>query len=280
MPPPPTGPQAPTAPTGPTGPASVDRALAILDAVADADRPLGAKALARTLGCALSTVYHLTGPLIARGHLARTPEGYVPGPRVPALHRAYQRHHGLGGGPVAELLGHLRRTAGAEAYFTAYRDGTITVVDTTAPLTDTGHPFTPGPEARAHATAHGKALLAELPRAARRRYLDDHGMARFTDRTITSPERFEAELARVRERGFAVSVGEADPAYTCLATTLPPPPPDPSGTAHGGAPAPGAVLALSLSLPTGDFRRRHGELRAALARAVPLFTAVIPTPRP
>ncbi|WP_370409880.1 IclR family transcriptional regulator [Streptomyces fradiae] len=255
-------------PTSPIGPQSVERALALLDAVADADRPVGAKTLSRTLGCALSTVYHLTGPLIARGHLARTPEGYVPGPRVPALHRAYQRHHGLGdlGGPVAELLGQLRRTAGAEAYFTAYRDGRITVVDTTAPVTDTTHPFAPGPEPRAHATAHGKALLAELPRAARRRYLDTHGMARFTDRTITSPERFEAELARVRDRGFAVSVGEADPAYTCLATALPPLP--------GGD---GVVRALSLSLPTADFRHRHGELRAALARAVPLFTASFPT---
>ncbi|MEU7028383.1 IclR family transcriptional regulator C-terminal domain-containing protein [Streptomyces sp. NPDC046275] len=252
--------------TPPTGPQSVDRALALLDAVADADRPVGAKALARTLGCALSTVYHLTGPLIARGHLARTPDGYVPGPRVPALHRAYQRHHGLGG-PVAELLGQLRRTAGAEAYFTAYRDGRITVVDTTAPVTDTAHPFAPGPEPRAHATAHGKALLAELPRAARRRYLDAHGMARFTERTITSPERFEAELARVREGRFAVSVGEADPAYTCLATALPLPPAED-----------GVVHALSLSLPTADFRRRHGELRSALARAVPLFTAALPHP--
>ncbi|MET9953820.1 IclR family transcriptional regulator C-terminal domain-containing protein [Streptomyces sp. NPDC006339] len=263
----PTGPVSGPVSGPPTGPASapqsVERALALLDAVADADRPVTAKALARTLGCALSTVYHLTGPLIARGHLVRTPEGYAPGPRVPALHRSYQRHHGLDGG-LAELLGRLRRASGAEAYFTAYQGGRITVVDTTAPVTDTAHPFAPGPEARAHATAHGKALLAGLPRPLRRRYLDEHGMARFTERTITSPERFEAELARVRDRGFAVSVGEADPAYTCLATVLP-------GRSDGVA------HALSVSLPTVDFRRRYGEVRAALARAVPLFTAGIGT---
>ncbi|MFG3346148.1 IclR family transcriptional regulator [Streptomyces sp. NPDC048018] len=245
------------------GPRSVERALALLDAVADAGGPVGAKALARRLGCALSTVYHLTGPLVARGHLVRTPEGYAPGPRVPALYRAYQRHHGLGG-PVGGLLAGLRRTSGAEAYFTAYRDGRITVVDTTAPVTDTAHPFVPGPEARAHATAHGKALLAGLPRPLRRRYLDAHGMARFTDRTITSPELFEAELARVRDLGFAVSVGEADPAYTCLATALP------------GRRRDGSVYALSVSLPTADFRRRHGEVRAALARAVPLLAEALP----
>ncbi|MFJ9823255.1 IclR family transcriptional regulator [Streptomyces sp. NPDC101160] len=277
-------------PTPSTGPQSVDRALALLDAVADAGRPVGAKALARTLGCALSTVYHLAGPLIARGHLVRTPEGYAPGPRVPALHRAYQRHHGIADGPVgavAGLLAHLRRTAGAEAYFTAYSGGRITVVDTTAPVTDTAHPFAPGPEPRAHATAHGKALLAGLSRAQRRRYLDEHGMARFTDRTITSTERFEAELARVRERGFAVSVGEADPAYTCFATVLPEygGGDDVGGGGHGhgghrgdggdGRRGDAVMLALSVSLPTADFRRRHGEVRAALARAVPLFVPLL-----
>ncbi|MGW5423668.1 IclR family transcriptional regulator [Streptomyces sp. NPDC003943] len=263
-----------------TGPQSVDRALALLDAVADAGRPVGAKALARTLGCALSTVYHLAGPLVARGHLVRTPEGYAPGPRVPALYRAYQRHHGIAEepmGPVAGLLAHLRRTAGAEAYFTAYRGGHITVLDTTAPVTDASHPFVPGPEPRAHATAHGKALLAGLSRAQRRRYLDEHGMARFTDRTITSADRFEAELARVRERGFAVSVGEADPAYTCLATVLPARDGGSGGCGNGGyggnggRGGDGIVLALSVSLPTADFRRRHGEVRAALTGAVPLF---------
>ncbi|SED91072.1 IclR family transcriptional regulator [Streptomyces sp. TLI_105] len=239
------------------GPQSVERALAVLDAVADADRPVGAKALARELGCALSTVYHLTGPLLDRGYLVRTVEGYAPGPRVPALHRSHQRHHGFGAG-TGELLGRLRRATGAEAYHTAYRDGLITVVDTTAPVTDTGHPFTPGPEPRAHATAHGKALLAALPRPLRRRYLAEHGMARFTERTITGAERFEAEVDRVRGQGFAVSVGEADLAYTCLAVALPD---------RGD----GIVHALSVSLPTVEFGRRQGGIRAALTRAVPGF---------
>jgi IclR family acetate operon transcriptional repressor len=82
-------------------------------------------------------------------------------------------------------------------------------------------------------------------------------MARFTDRTITTAERFEAEVAQVRGQGLAVSMGEADPGFTCLATTLPQPADGPDGV----------VQALSVSLPTADFRRRHGEIRAALARA-------------
>ncbi|MDN3292992.1 IclR family transcriptional regulator C-terminal domain-containing protein [Streptomyces ficellus] len=244
--------------TTPPGPRSVDRALEILDIVADADGPVGARAMARRLGCSLSTVYHLLGPLTARGHLVRADGGYAPGPRVAALHRSFQRHVGLAPG-VGEVLGRLRRASGAEAYFTAYRDGRITVVDSTAPVTDTAIPFVPGPEVRAHATAHGKVLLAGVSRSVRRRYLAEHGMARFTDRTITAAERFEAELSRVRGQGFAVSVGEADPAYTCLAMALP-------GGADGGV-----LHALSVSLPTEDFRHRHGQVRAAVADCVRAF---------
>lgn len=61
------------------------------------------------------------------------------------------------------------------------------------------------PQAAGHSrtrTTQGKALLAALPRAVRRRYLDAHGMARLTERTITDAERFEAELDRVRAEGL------------------------------------------------------------------------------
>ncbi|MET7935516.1 IclR family transcriptional regulator C-terminal domain-containing protein [Streptomyces sp. NPDC005322] len=239
------------------GPQSVDRALEILDAVAEAARPVTAKALARQLGCSLSTVYHLLGPLTARNHLVRTADGYALGPQALALHRSFQRYLRVGPG-IGESLLRVRRATGVQAYFTAYRDGGITVIDSTRPTTATATatdaPFAIGPEVRAHATAHGKVLLAQLPRVARRRYLDTHGMARLTERTITSAERFASELARVRDEGVAVSVGEADPAYSCLAVPLP-------------GPRPGGVLhALSVSLPTSEFRRRHGELRAVITR--------------
>ena len=158
----------------------------------------------------------------ARASHTDAPRGTLPGRACPPCTGPSSGICGSTPG-VGELLARLRRATGAQAYYTAYRGGLITVVDSTAPVTDTADPFTPGPELRAHATAHGKALLAGLPRPVRRRYLADHGMARFTDRTITAADRFEAELARVRGQGFAVSIGEADPAYTCLAVALPGP---------------------------------------------------------
>ncbi|MFJ3670243.1 IclR family transcriptional regulator C-terminal domain-containing protein [Streptomyces sp. NPDC090106] len=155
---------------------------------------------------------------------------------------------------MAALLSRVRQATGAEAYYTAYGSGRITVIDTTAPFDDGRNPFTPGLETRAHATAHGKVLLSSLSRVERRRYFAGHGMARLTERTITDEERFEAELASVRRQGPAVSVGEADLGCTCLAVSLP------HRRDH----------ALSVSLPLADFRqRRNGPADGWLPPVVP-----------
>ncbi|WP_017537086.1 MULTISPECIES: IclR family transcriptional regulator [Nocardiopsis] len=244
--------------TASDGPRSVERALDLLDAVAEGSGPVSAKALARRVGCSLSTVYHLLGPLTERGHVVRTPRGYALGPRVPHLHRAYGSQVRTASA-MRDLLPAVRKATGAEAYFTVFQGGEITVVDSTAPPEEGADPFVVARERRAHATAHGKALLASLPRSARTRYLDRHGMARLTAHTITARDAFEAELARVRRTGLAVSVGEADDAYSCLAVPL-------------GGPTEGAeARALSVSLPTHEYRDRRPRIEEVLHRAAARF---------
>jgi DNA-binding IclR family transcriptional regulator len=53
-----------------------------------------------------------------------------------------------------------------------------------------------------HSTAHGQALLAYLPSQVELIVQSD--LQRFTERTITNPSELLAELARIRERGYAV----------------------------------------------------------------------------
>ncbi|MBT2386929.1 IclR family transcriptional regulator [Streptomyces sp. ISL-11] len=226
-------------------PQSVDRALDVLDAVAASDGPLTAKALARRTGCALSTVYELLGALTARGHLVRTAGGYTLGYRVPALHRAFQRQMRVDD-EVHGLLHTARRAIGADTYFSAYRDGGIAVL---AGAADAGAPtggFSLGQDADGHATAHGKVLLSALPRAARLRYLSGTGMRAITPRTITSAERLDVELRRVRREGVAVEVEECAPGVACVAVPVP------------GAAGSGVRTAVSAALPLEEFLR-HGR---------------------
>ncbi|MER5859319.1 IclR family transcriptional regulator C-terminal domain-containing protein [Streptomyces sp900105245] len=51
-----------------------------------------------------------------------------------------------------------------------------------------------GIDPRTHAYAHGKIALAAASPTARRRYLEQASLRRFTPRTIASPIRLDAEL--------------------------------------------------------------------------------------
>ncbi len=60
-----------------------------------------------------------------------------------------------------------------------------------------------------HASATGKAIYAHLDAKEQRAILDEVGLERFTDTTITDPEALEREAAKIRERGYSESDGEA-----------------------------------------------------------------------
>ena len=70
-----------------------------------------------------------------------------------------------------------------------------------------------------HATPNGKVLLAHAGGA----FVEDllsRPLARFTDRTVTDPERLRAELGLVMERGYAVAVDELEVGLSAVAAPL------------------------------------------------------------
>ncbi|WP_405162001.1 IclR family transcriptional regulator [Nocardia sp. NBC_01499] len=58
-----------------------------------------------------------------------------------------------------------------------------------------------------HASANGKAVLAHSDPEVVRQLLSDE-LPRYTDTTVVDPEELRAELAVIRERGYAVNRGE------------------------------------------------------------------------
>ncbi|HEU0139838.1 MAG TPA: IclR family transcriptional regulator, partial [Bryobacteraceae bacterium] len=71
-----------------------------------------------------------------------------------------------------------------------------------------------------HSTAVGKALLMFTPENQIRKILKDAGLPRKTDRTITTVEAFLEDMARCRERGFAVDDGEDENEGCCIAAPI------------------------------------------------------------
>ncbi|GAB1338929.1 hypothetical protein ACE1SV_55190 [Streptomyces sp. E-15] len=247
---------------GQTGPRAAERILEVLELVAEAAGPVSAKTLARSLGCALSTVYTLLTPLTQRGYLVRADGGYELGYRVPALHRSFQRQTGVDDG-IDGLLARLQHATRASANYVAFQGDGLVIADvrTVSPRGEERPALGVGVDPRTHAYAHGKIALAAASPAARRRYLEEPGLRRFTPHTIASATRLDEELRRIRRSGVALDVEEARPGLACLAAPV--------------LGADGTVIGcVALSVDPDELRVRRSPLIATVRRAAQEATQV------
>lgn len=71
-----------------------------------------------------------------------------------------------------------------------------------------------------HDIAAGKAILAELPRSRIREIVDEHGLPRHTENTITDREELYEELDRISERGYALNKDETMDGFRAVASPV------------------------------------------------------------
>ena len=99
-----------------------------------------------------------------------------------------------------------------------------------------------------HSTSVGKAMLAFLPGKEVQRIVDATGLPKRTDKTITALPRLKAELAAVRQRGYAVDNEETEAGACCVGAPI---------FDHRGS----VIAAISISVPA--FRFSKGECEDA-----------------
>jgi IclR family transcriptional regulator, acetate operon repressor len=78
----------------------------------------------------------------------------------------------------------------------------------------------PGGALRMHRSAAGKAMLAHMPKDQVADIVMKHGLPRATQNTIVSMRKLEADLAKTRERGFAIDNEEFILGLRCVAAPL------------------------------------------------------------
>lgn len=71
-----------------------------------------------------------------------------------------------------------------------------------------------------HCTALGKAMLSCMPEPRVKKIIETHGLPPMSEATITDQEEFFDQLATVRERGYATSLGERIPELSCVAAPV------------------------------------------------------------
>ena len=189
---------------------SIDRAVELLDAIAGSAEPETAPALADRCGLNRSTAWRILATLEHHGLVGRDPDGNRYGIGFAVLKLAAAAGHEPLVRLAHPLLRRLADATGETVNLAVARRLELVYAD----QVQARHVLAPnwlGHRVPLHATSTGKAFLAALP-ADELDALLRAPLERFTDTTITGRRALRTELEAVRERGYAISHGELEPA--------------------------------------------------------------------
>jgi IclR family acetate operon transcriptional repressor len=202
---------------------SLDRALDLLEALAESDEDVGLSQLTARLGLPLGTVHRLLGSLAARGYAAQdlATRRYGPGPKLleVATRAASSRRFSLARiarpallrlteatGETSNLLVlHGHEAAYSEQVASPHMVRLFTEVGQRVPL---------------YCTGGGKAILAGMGAEPLDAYLAGVAIRPWTPKTLGSPAALRAEVELSAQRGFAIDDEERELGVCCVAAPI------------------------------------------------------------
>nr|WP_268249488.1 helix-turn-helix domain-containing protein [Streptomyces poonensis] len=194
---------------------SVQRAMRLLEAVAEREHGAPAKQLARDAGLALPTAYHLLRTLTHEGYLHRSKGLFFLGEAVERLSRssAKQKRRTT----VVEALAQVRDTIGIPVHLAMYREGEIEIMPVTdaldRPTTDEWADVLE--TGRAHAI--GQCLLSQLGEGDRRDRQDQDPKKSITPNTVCDDQPSSRRLSDIGRTEPAGQRQECGPGTVCAA---------------------------------------------------------------
>ncbi|MCC9204102.1 IclR family transcriptional regulator [Arthrobacter sp. zg-Y769] len=235
-----------------SGVQSVERVFELLELIADAGGAVTLSELAASTALPLPTIHRLLRTLVGLGYARQLPNRrYALGPKLIRLGEGANLQLGALAMPQLKgLVDDLGETSNM-----AVLDADMVVYVAQVPSRHSMRMFTEvGRRAHTHDTGVGKAILAQLPDEQVRGIVGRAGMPTPTGHSLGSVEALLADLARIRERGYAVDEQEQELGVRCFAMTVP------------NAPTPSAV---SVSGPVSRVDEGFAD------RAVPLLREAV-----
>ncbi|MGA8763780.1 MAG: IclR family transcriptional regulator [Candidatus Sulfotelmatobacter sp.] len=196
---------------------AVERALAMLEAVAQESEGLSNAAISRKLQIPKSSASYILRTLEKQGYLARDPDSgkYRVGLKILSLSRG-----ALSGLDVREVALPIMRHLMEKTHLTchlAILDGSDAVyIEKVEAQGFIRMDTWVGRRMRVHTTSVGKALAAYIPEERLEKILAERGMEKRTAKTITTIPRLLKDLEKVRQQGYAVDDEENNIGARCL----------------------------------------------------------------
>jgi IclR family transcriptional regulator, pca regulon regulatory protein len=177
--------------------------------------------VARILGWRSSEPFRILYTLVALGYLRRDPQTKRYELSTKVLELGFSALANL---QLPELcqpyLERLRAQTNGSAHLGILENNEILYIGRVASRSILGSNIGVGSRLAAHATAIGKMLLACKPEAWVRDWLSHNELLAFTPKTFAISDAFLAELANVRERGYAYSDQEFDAGVRSVAAAI------------------------------------------------------------
>lgn len=235
---------------------SLERAFALLEAIADSPEGIGLTQLSRKTGLNSSTVFHLLKTMMLLGYIRQVEDTkrYFVGTTLFCIAAAARSEVRIVN--VADrIIRELAVSTGNTAVF-GMRSGDEIVVVAKAEgngafqISDRVGGMRPS-----HCTGMGKVMLAAMTEENLRRHLETYELKAYTPNTITERGRLLQELEEVRRSGLAFDDAEFHPELRCVAAPVR----DFTGQVIGALAMSGPAWRLSLQA----LQARSAQLRAA-----------------
>jgi DNA-binding IclR family transcriptional regulator len=201
---------------------AVERALAIMDVLAEAAVPMAITDLAEKVQLNISTVHRLLSTLAINGYVEQDKSShYKLGLKLFAMGKAslYAQDLQTISHPfLEELVARCNETANLAIldgrdviYIDQVESNNIVIVRMFARV---------GSRGPAHATGSGKMLLSSLSDEDYDRLFAGVKLEHYTSETITDVNILKKELQRIRSQGYAIDLGERDENVRCVAAPI------------------------------------------------------------
>lgn len=185
---------------------SLSRGLQLLDAINTSPEPLGIREIARLLDISPSIAQRLVNTLVEAGYLQQVVETrkYRLGVSALALGSRVVRSDVMYATASAELRV-LAEQHQLNGFLGVIQQDAVVYLHTVQSHGSIAIRAAAGQRVSPHATALGKALLAELPRDRLRQVLGTAPYAARTAHTLTAARAFDRELDQVRRQGYSIA---------------------------------------------------------------------------
>jgi len=199
---------------------SIERALAIFEALASSRKGLTLSQVARNLELARSSTFYILNTLEQCGYIYRSSARGRYTLTTKLFDLAGRSLSGLGvRDRAAPFLKVLMDRTGLTVHLAALSQNDLVVVDKIAPPNINQLATWVGKRLPLHCTGAGKSLMAYLTDEQVESHIK-RGLTRYNDNTIALGSRLKEELQRVRNQGFALDDEEETIGLRCIGATI------------------------------------------------------------